>query len=403
MGSDTESATPWPDPGTPVADLDVRERATGTLVEPTTDAPAPPTGSEAPIVLYAGSPYCIVDWSGGPAGSYEFMFVNDEAAGMEVYLQDVKTEQIYLEVEHFGRGATRAVTASIPAGSYRWVCITDYTTKFSHPVTVTGGPLPYDVYGITPVTGHDLRIPINNYIAWLSVQMPALTEQVKQLRSDLHAGDVAAAKRDWLTAQLTYETLGGAYRAYGETGDAINADPPRGVEAADADFEGFRKIEAMLWSGRPVTTIAPHGDALVEAVGRLADDLALPDTIEPIDMGRRAHEILEDTLHKDLNGIGDAGSHTELATADANIIGTWRALDPLLPILQQQDPYLDETEQQLRMTQQLVRSYHQKDGWVPLTSLTTLQRASLNAAVQQSVELLSHVAVIIDPRNATHT
>lgn len=360
-------------------------------------------GSRQPIVLPAGSPYCIDNWFGGPAGTYDFTFVNEEGAGMEVYLQDTETGRIYLEVEHFGRGATRTVTASLPAGSYRWVCITDYTIKFSHAVTVTGGPLPYDVYGITPITGHDLRIPINNYADWLSGQLPTLTEHVKQLQSALQAGDVTAAKRAWLTALLTYETLGGAYRAYGETGDAINADPPRGVDPADADFEGFRKIEAMLWSGRrPVTTIAAYGDALLEAVARLGEDLALPNAIEPIDIGRRAHEILEDTLHKDLNGIGDAGSHTELATVDANITGTWRVLDPLRPILQEQNPYLHETEHQLRVTQQLVRSYHHEDGWVPLTSLPIRDRASVNAAVQQSVELLSHVAVILDPRNATH-
>lgn len=357
-------------------------------------------GPKQPVVLHAGSPYCIDDWLGGPAGSYDFRFVNDEAAGMEVYLQDVRTEQIYVDVEHFGRGATRTVTASVPAGTYRWVCITDYTIKCSRPVTVVGGPLPYDVHGIVPVTGHDLRAPINDYVAWLGGQIPVLTQQVERLRRDLRAGDVVAAKRDWLTALLTYETLGGAYRAYGDTGEAINADPPRGVDAADADFEGFRRIEAMLWSGVSADTIAPHADALVEAVGRLADLLALPDVIEPIDIGRRAHEILEDTLQKDLNGIGDAGSRTELAVTDANIVGTWRVLDALLPILRQQNPYLEETEQQLRTTQQLVRSHHHTDGWAPLASLTVVERARLNAAVQHCVELLSHTAVIVDPRNA---
>jgi iron uptake system component EfeO len=358
-------------------------------------------GRDEPIVLRAGSPFCIDDWFGGPAGSYDFKFVNEEAAGMEVYLQDLETERIYIEVEHFGRGATRAVTASVPARSYRWVCITDYTIKYSHPVTVTGGPLPYDVYGITPLTGIDLRIPINDYIGWLTGRLPTLTEQVEQVRTSVQAGDAAAAKRDWLTAHLTYETLGGAYGAYDETGEAINADPPRGVDAAEADFAGFRKIEAMLWGGRPLDTIAPEVDALVDAVGELSGVLARPDAIPPIDMGRRVHEILEDTLQKDLNGIGDAGSNTELATVDANITGTWRALDPLLPILRQQDPYLAETEEQLRATQHLVRSYHDERGWTPLHSLTVRQRAGLNAAVQQSVELLSHAAVVLDPRNAT--
>ncbi|MFC6160212.1 EfeM/EfeO family lipoprotein [Kribbella jiaozuonensis] len=357
-----------------------------------------------PIVLVVGSPYGIDDWLGGPAGRYDFVFVNNEGAGAEVYLEDPATERIYLEVEHFGRGVSRAVTASVPPGTYRWVCITDYTIKYSRPVVVTGDPLPYDVHGIIPVTGLDLRIPINSYVAWITAQLPTLTHQAEQLRDALRDGDAAKARRDWLAAHLTYETLGGAYRAYDETGDDINADPPRGVapdRLADADFAGFRKVEAMLWHNRPTATIVPYVDALVEAIERFTDELALPNAITPIDMGRRAHEILEDALQWDLNGIGDAGSQTELATVDANLTGVWQALDPLRPILRKQNPYLDQTDEQLRLTQQLVRSHHHDDGWVGLAALSVRQRAAVNAAVQHSVELLSHAAAIVDPRNAT--
>ncbi|MEV6284451.1 EfeM/EfeO family lipoprotein [Kribbella sp. NPDC051770] len=366
----------------------------------TASAVLPPTRS---VELVVGSPYGIDDWLGGPAGRYDFVFVNDEGAGAEVYLEDPATERIYLEVEHFGRGVSRAVTASVPPGTYRWVCITDYTIKYSRPVVVTGDPLPYAVHGIVPVTGLDLRIPINSYVAWITAQLPALTEQVEQLRNALQAGDLVKAKRDWLTAHVTYETLGGAYRAYDETGDDINADPPRGLTGerlADADFAGFRKIEAMLWRDRPAATITPYADALLAAIGELADELALPNAITPIDIGRRAHEILEDTLQWDLNGIGDAGSGTELATTDANLTGVWQALAPLRSILRKQNPYLDETDEQLRRTQQLVRSYQHDDGWVALAALSVRQRAAVNAAVQHSVELLAHTAAIVDPRNA---
>ncbi|WP_157996982.1 EfeM/EfeO family lipoprotein [Kribbella rubisoli] len=367
-------------------------------------APSLPSSRPQPLVLVVGSPYGIDDWLGGPAGRYDFVFVNNEGAGAEVYLEDPATERIYVEVEHFGRGVSRAVTASVPPGTYRWVCITDYTIKYSRPVVVTGDPLPYDIHGIIPVTGLDLRIPINSYVDWIAGQLPRLTDEVEQLRGAVEVGDVAAARRHWLTAHLTYETLGGAYRAYDETGDDVNADPPRGIapdRLADADFAGFRKIEAMLWHDRPTATIVPHVGALLEAIGRLTDELALPNAIIPIDMARRAHEILEDALQWDLNGIGDAGSQTELATVDANITGVWQALDPLRPILRKQNPYLHETDEQLRLTQQIVRSHHHDDGWVGLAALSARQRAAVNAAVQHSVELLAHTAAIIDPRNAT--
>ncbi|MEV5968227.1 EfeM/EfeO family lipoprotein [Kribbella sp. NPDC051952] len=367
-------------------------------------APSTPSTRPRPIELVVGSPYGIDDWLGGPAGRYDFVFVNNEGAGAEVYLEDPATERIYLEVEHFGRGVSRAVTASVPPGTYRWVCITDYTIKYSLPVVVTGDPLPYDVHGIIPVTGLDLRIPINEYVGWITGQLPMLTRRVKQLRHALQVGDAAAARRDWLTAHLTYETLGGAYRAYDETGDDINADPPRGVapnRIADVDFAGFRKIEAMLWHDRPMATIVPYVDMLLEAIARLADELALPNAITPIDIGRRAHEILEDALQWDLNGVGDAGSQTELATVDANITGVWQALDLLRPILRKQNPYLNQTDDQLRLTQQVVRSHHHDVGWIGLAALSIRQRAAVNAAVQHSVELLAHTAAVIDPRNAT--
>ncbi|MGW5360545.1 imelysin family protein [Actinopolymorpha pittospori] len=373
--------------------------ATPPTAKATTTAAAG-AAAAAGIPLDAGSPTCIDAWSGGPMGTYTFAVRNDEGDDMEVYLQDVKTEQIYLEVENFGGGATRRVTATLPPASYRWVCITSYTIKFSKPITVTGDGLPETVHGVTPVTPLDLRIPINRYVAWVQSQLPTLTRQVKQLQADLHAGNVAAAKRDWLTAHLTYETLGAAYGAFGDLDDAINADPP-GERAADVKFEGFRKIEAMLWAGKPAKAIAPHGDALVAAVGRLATDLIKPNAITPLDIGIRAHEILEDTLGGDLNGVGDAGSHSELATVNANLAGTRQALEPLLPLLKKQDPYLAETQQWLKKTQQLVQSYRHRDGWIPLSSLTIGQRAELNADVQQTVELLSHVAVITEPRNGT--
>jgi iron uptake system component EfeO len=361
-------------------------------------AVAGPNGTEVHVV--SGSPTCIDNWHGGPSGSYVFDVLNDEGDDMEIYLQDTTTKKIYLEVENFGINATRQVAGVIPPGTYEWVCITAYTIKSSKPITVTGKAPAQPVAGIVPVSPLDMRIPINTYTAWVQSQLPALSRQVRQLDADLHAGGVAAAKQDWLTAHLTYETLGAAYGAFGDLNDAINGDPASDVPAVtDPHLTGFRKIEALLWSGTPTAQIAPYGDKLITDVGQMAAELAKPNSIAPLDMGIRAHEILEDTLGKDLNGIGDAGSHTELATVDANITGTFEVLRPLEPLLTTQDPWLSQTETELHQTQALVESYHHADGWVPLTSLTTAQRAAVNAHVQEAVELLSHIPPITEPRD----
>lgn len=357
-----------------------------------------PNGTEVHVV--SGTPTCIDDWHGGPSGRYLFDVLNDEGDDMEIYLQDTATKKIYLDVENFGINATRQVAGVIPPGTYAWVCITAYTIKSSKPFAVTGQAPVQPVTGVKPVSPLDMRIPINTYTAWVRSQLPALSRQVRQLNADLRAGDVAAAKRDWLTAHLTYETLGAAYGAFGDVNDSINGDPASDVPAvSDPHLSGFRKIEALLWSGAPAARITPYGDKLITDVGRLAGELTQPNAIAPLDMGNRAHEILEDALGTDLNGIGDAGSHTELATVDANITGTFEVLKPLEPLLAGQDPWLGQTETELHHTQALVESYDHAGRWAPLTSLTTAQRAEVNAHVQETVELLSHIPPIIEPRD----
>ncbi|WP_344790623.1 EfeM/EfeO family lipoprotein [Gryllotalpicola daejeonensis] len=386
-----------------------RASARATFVDPQAAAwsahPVSHTGGATEVHVTAGTPTCIDDWHGGKTGSYTFDVLNDEGDDMEIYLQDTASKKIYLEVENFGIKATRQVSGVIPPGTYAWVCITSYTIKDSKPFQVTGGTTGdaasgIAVAGIVPVTPLDLRVPINQYTAWVQGRLPTLTAEAKKLAADLHAGDTSAAKRDWLTAHTTYETLGAAYGAFGDLDDAINGDPALGSPAvSDPKLTGFRKVEALLWGGRPAAQAAPVADALVADIGKLSAELAKPNSITPLDMGVRAHEILEDTLGKDLNGIGDAGSHTELATVDANLTGTFEALQPLLPLLTKQDPWLAETQTELHQTQALVDSYHRAGAWVPLTSLSTAQRAALNAHVQASVELLAHIPPITEPRD----
>ncbi len=51
------------------------------------------------------------------------------------------------------------------------------------------------------------------------------------------------------------------------------------------------------------------------------------------DVALRTHEILENTLQFELTGETDEGSHTNLATAWANVQGTKLALAAITPLL----------------------------------------------------------------------
>jgi iron uptake system component EfeO len=228
-----------------------------------------------------------------------------------------------------------------------------------------------------------------------------LVNQVAALDADLRSGDLPQAKADWLTAHLTYETLGAAYDAFGDYDTKINGSPANGQSAGgDPSLTGFHKVEALLWSGAPAAQIVPYADGLVVNVNALTSWFATQE-ITPLDMGVRAHEILENALQFELTGATNAGSGTNLATVDANITGTEEALAPLHSVLVSRDPELAETQAWLARTARLVESFRSADGsWTPLAALTTQQREQVDADVDQTLELLSRVAAICDPRRA---
>lgn len=361
--------------------------------------PPHPDSSVAGTPTTVGTDVCGEGWKGGKAGPQTFALWNNSIEALEVYLQDVTTKKVYLDVENLGSTATRSASVDLAPGSYRFFCIpaeSDPVTGATEKVagTYTGAITP----GVQPVTNNDLAPALARYLDWVRGQLPALKSQVSVLADDLQRGDVAAAKRDWLTAHLHYETLGAAYDAFGDDDDAINELPQTTVPAAkDKHLTGFHRIEGLLWSGAPTSEAVRPARQLVKAVGRLRTDLATP-KLQTQEIGLRAHEILENAIQFELTGRSDAGSHTGLATIDANLTGTVRTLGFIKKLLVGRDPDLAVTERDIAASQRYVRSLRHGDTWIPLDDLSQTQREKLDALLEDTVEKLSEVAVITDPR-----
>jgi iron uptake system component EfeO len=363
------------------------------------DAPVP-TGdaSVAGTPVDAGNA-CGRGWNGGSAGTLTFAVWNSSINPVEVYLQDQHSKKVYLDVENLGSGATRSARVALGPGTYEFVCLpSDGNPVHGTPQQVTGQAPRHVTPGVVPITENQLSPVVTRYERWVRGQVPALVAQTSRLDADVRAGDLQRARRDWLAAHLRYETLGAAYGAFGEDDTAINGLPSTTVAPArDPHLHGFHKVEAMLWTGR-TAGLARETGRLVRSVRHLRHDLATRQVIQPIDVGLRAHEILEDAVGQVLTGRDDAGSDTGLATIDANIDGTWHALTPLLPLLDSRDPVLRTTQGWLHRTQRFVRGFDHHGSWTPLTRLGRAQRERLDADLTQTVELLSRVAVITDPR-----
>jgi iron uptake system component EfeO len=353
--------------------------------------------------VMAGISGCGRGWSDPTAGTQTFDVTNTSIAGMEVYLESVASGDVYLDLEALGAGSTTRGRATIPAGRYRFVCLpADEDPIAGASVTVTGARRVADATpGIPLVTENDLIPASKQYGAWIESRLPVLQADADSLAGDVASGDLGKAKADWLTGHLEYESLGAAYGAFGDADKAINGMPASGRTALDdPGLTGFHKLEALLWSGAPAARIAPVADRLRADVAGLRANF--PNVrIDPLDIGLRAHEILENALQFELTGAADAGSHTDLATVDANLTGSAEALEPLRGILKPRYPQLAKTEASIAEAQRLVESYRASDGtWTPLQSLTTAQREALDARIDATVELLAPIAAICDVRRA---
>lgn len=354
----------------------------------------------AGTVVQMGPNTCGLGWNGGPAGHQRLAFWNTFGNGSEAYLVANATGTIVLDAEGIGLNATRSYAVNLAPGTYHLACVNAETGV---PVAgpdekVTGsyhGPV---TAGVHVLSSNDFIPAIGAYGAWVGGQLPVLHRMIGRLESDLVAGDVARAEQDWLAAHRKYETLGAAYGAFGDADARINPMPAAGVSpATDPDLVGFHKIEALLWSGARPAAAVPAARSLAAAVADLSTTFANGRDIKPVEMGLRSHEILENAVQFELTDRDDAGSHTELATIDANLAGTRKALDAIRSLV---TPQLDlaPIDAAVQRATTLVDSYRHRGAWTPFTTLTQTQHEQLNAVLSQAVEDLSRVAVVTDPR-----
>ncbi|WP_233574142.1 EfeM/EfeO family lipoprotein [Amycolatopsis panacis] len=341
---------------------------------------------------------CGRGWTDPRAGAQTFHLRNTGTVTAEVDLIDPATGVIYGEVEGLGTGTTRPLPVTLGNGSYAFRCLPEDSAAIVGPtVTVSGGADRGP--GVAPVTQNDLLAPLKNYQAHVTAGLDQLVAGVTKLTDAVHGGDRAASESAWLTAHLTYERLGAAYNAFGDSDSAINGTTdglPGGV--ADPGFTGFHRLEYGLWHNQDLAALRAVADRLDSAVRSLRK--SFPDSqVDPRDLGLRAHEIVENALQFELTARTDYGSGTTLATARANVDGVQAVLDVLRPVLAPRYPRLSTVDSWMKRTGKTLDGARRVDGsWTPVSGLTAPQRQKINGDVSELAEQLAPIAAIAEPR-----
>jgi iron uptake system component EfeO len=251
---------------------------------------------------------------------------------------------------------------------------------------------------VLPVTYNDLIPPAKAYAAEEESAIKVMASETAALAAAVRGGNLTAARRDWLTAHLQYETLGDAYDAFGNFDTEIDGRADA-IGVTSPQWTGFYRLEYGLWHGQSLTSLVPVADTLNKNVGRLA--AWWPTQEVPLaDLGRRAHEVIENALEFQLTGHDDYGSGTTLAAADAAITASRVLLALLHPLLAPRYAGLPSVYSGLSQLRSLLEKERQPDGWwVPVSALPAAAKQAIDAACGQVLQALAPVAAITEPRN----
>jgi high-affinity iron transporter len=370
-----------------------------------------PAADSMPTTVTVTRSQCAPGWTSATAGTHTFTVRNQSGMPGEINLDDASGD-IEAEIETIGPGTSAQLTATLVSGIYVFKCFMgNQQGTASQPIQVTGranasvatpastNPLANSSAAIKPVTLAELAGPNKQYEAYAAQQLAALARAVTRIRADLRGDDLAAAKQDWLTAQLDWERVGASYDSFGLLGLAVDGLPDGLVGGVNApQFTGLHRLEYGLWHGQSTATLLSVTATLARSVATVQQDLASAALAgDPANLPIRAHEILEDALRDHLSGLDDQGGNAAFAQtyADAQVTGV--VLGYLTPLLNARQPGLPAiAESQLAILEQAVLATRVNGQWESLGTASLHAREKVDAAIDAVLQTLSAVPDLLE-------
>jgi high-affinity iron transporter len=342
---------------------------------------------------------CAADWTSARAGTQTFTVANRSGQPGEINLSNA-AGGVVAEIETLGPGTTAEMTATLGRGSYTLRCyLAGRPATSSAPVQVAGNAGAAAPAAVRPVTMAGLAGPNRAYQAYAARQLAALAGAVTRIRADLRRGDLAAARRAWLAAQMDWERAGASYNSFGDAGVAVDGLPdglPGG--AGDKSFTGLHRLEYGLWHGQGRASLLPVVNRLARDVAAVRTNLASPDIAgDPANLPLRAHEILEDALRDHLSGLDDQGAGAAYAETYADLQATRAVLGGLSPLISARAPdLLPAARAQLDALQRALLATRAGGRWRSPAATPLAARQRVNAATGALLETLSSVPDLLE-------
>ena len=308
-------------------------------------------------------------------GQASWKVYNTSGLALTVYVAD-DAGNAYQVLERVGTPAKRAWAPKLQDGTYHLTCVfhNDSAVK-SDDFAVTGSTIT-DAPKMVPITDRE--------VAAVAIQQAARQKKrVPELQKKAHALAEATSK-DRRAAQAAYLDYLETYRSFDDSSEMW---PGPGLE-------GYRDVEKLLWSRRPVKDAAKPARALADAVDKTARALDTSHFAIPApDYGLRTHEVMEEFERFDMRGERDFGAHALPTALRGDVISTRLTLDAVRSLVEGRGLDTSPIYEQLDELDKLATKFDEKydtafDKW------SQKDRMRVQSAVARANELLAPVATM---------
>lgn len=317
---------------------------------------------------------CTLNHTKAKAGPVTFAITNVSSTAItEVELQ--QSLRIVGERENLAPGLpTSSFTVTLDGGHYTVYC--PGGNPENQTFTVTGKAAASQGGDAAQL----LAAGTKSYASWVVAQAEAMRSAVDQLDQAVDAGNMTAAKADYVLARPFYEKIesdvdGFILPGFKADDNHGNLDYLIDMRASNYDpkvgWTGFHAVERDLYKRDAITaqtksyanTLKTHVDELVKVVKGL--------TYKPEDLGNGAADLLEEVQSTKVTGEEEDFSHIDLVDMSANIEGAQQAFADLQPGLAKIDPTLTKTVAdeftQVRNALNVYRDANAPGGYIPWT------------------------------------
>ncbi|THF83690.1 iron uptake system protein EfeO [Cohnella fermenti] len=234
---------------------------------------------------------------------------------------------------------------------------------------------------------------VKKYEQYVVDQTDKLTAQTQVFVDAVKAGDIDAAKAEYVKARVFYESIEPIAESFGDL------DPKIDARLADVDdpsaWTGFHEIEKALWVDNSLAGQAAFADQLIADVKALQAEVGKL-TLEPKTVVAGAMELLNEAATSKITGEEELYSHIDLVDLAANVDGSKTVYLSIIPALNENNNELaDKLDSAFQSMEQLLAGYVKEGQYVLYTELTTEQIREISDQLGTLSDLMSQTAAIL--------